>query len=158
MERHLLRREAQSAKAATSDCIIQMAKLMTEVQALHLFQTMLQHGPRNLIMVEDDEVVEEMEEEGSDFNGDQVVFLDIGRFSPIPGILVPIVDEDPLDAVREIERRDEREELRQHHLTMDDQAWREAMEMEQLSCIDPVPGYHAAPGYDVPGHPDPSSD
>ena len=40
---------------------------------------------------------------------------------------------------------------------MDDQAWREAMETEQLSRIDLVPGYHAAPDYDVPSHPDPNS-
>ena len=87
----------------------------------------------NPIVIEDDEEVMETEEEESDFNADQVIFLDVGRFSLVPGILVPIVDEDPRDVARELERADEREELRVHHLTMDDQAWREVMETEQLS-------------------------
>ena len=41
--------------------------------------------------------------------------------------------------------------------TMDDQAWREAMETEQLSRVDPVPGYILPPSFDAPGHPGPSS-
>ena len=152
LEHHLLRQEMSLAKVAASECVLQMVELMMEVWALWLFQTTLQHGPENPIMVEDNEIVEEMEEEGSNFDGDQVVFPDVGRFSPVLGMLVPIVDEDPQDAAWEVERRDEREELRQCHLMMDDPAWREAMETEQLSCIDLVPGYHAAPAYDVPGH------
>ena len=31
------------------------------------------------------------------------------------------------------------------------------METEQLSQVDPVPGYIPPPEFDVPGHPDPSS-
>ena len=124
---------------------------------MRLFQTVLQHGPGNPIVVEDNEEVAETEEEGSDFDGGQVVFPDVGQLSPALGRLVPIKDEDPQDAAQEIERRDEREELRRHHLMMDDQAWWEAMETEQLSRVDPVPGYLAAPAYDVPSHPDPES-
>ena len=112
MERHLLHQETSSAKAASSECVLQIAELMTEVWAMRLFQTVLQHGPGNPIVVEDDEVVEETEEEGSDFDGNQVVFLDVGRFSPVPGMLVPIVDEDLKDVARDVERRDEQEELR----------------------------------------------
>ena len=58
---------------------------------------------------------------------------------------------------REVERADEQEKLRRRHLTMDDQAWREVMETEQLSQVDLVPGYHVAPLYDAPSHPDPNS-
>ena len=157
-EWHVLCWEVQLSKAVSIECDLQMAELMTEVWEFRLFQATLQHGPGNPIMVEDNEEVMETEEEESDYNGDQVVFPDVGRFSPVPGILVPIMDEDLRDAVLEVERMEEREELRWHHLTMDDQAWREAMEMEQLSRIDPVPGYHAAPGYDMPSHLDPNSD
>ena len=41
--------------------------------------------------------------------------------------------EDPQDAAQEVDRADEREELQRRHLTMDDMAWREVMETEQLS-------------------------
>ena len=112
-----------------------------------LMNAVHQHGPANPIMVEDDEEVEETEEEGSDYDGNQVVFLDVRRFSPVLGILVPIVDEDPQDVAQGVDRADEREELRRHHLMMDDQAFWEAMEAEQLSRIDPVPGYQVAPEY-----------
>ena len=132
-----------------------MAELMTEVRALHLFQTALQHSPGNLIVVEDDEIVEDSEGE-EDFDGNQVVFPNIGRFGPEEGQLVEIKD-DPRDAARAVERAAEREELRARHLMMDDQAWREVMEMEQLSRVDPVLGYILPPNFDVPGHPDPSS-
>ena len=40
---------------------------------------------------------------------------------------------------------------------MDDQAWREAMETEQLSCIDPVPGYIPPPSIDDDHYLGPSS-
>ena len=122
---------------------------------MRLFQTALQHGPGDPIVVEDDEVVEDSEA-GEDFNGDDVVFPDVGRFTPGEGLLVEIKD-NPRDAARAVERAAEREELRACHLMMDDQAWREAMEMEQLLQVDPVPGYIPPPGFDIPGHPDPSS-
>ena len=105
-------------------------------------------------MVEDDEIIEDSE--GEDFDGNQVVFPDIGRLSPGPGHLVEI-DNDPQDVAWEVERAEEREELMRHCLTMNDQAWREAMETEQLSQVDLVPGYIPPPDYVVPGHPDPSS-
>ena len=140
---------------ATSECVLQMAELMTEVQAMCLFQATLQHSPGNPIVVEDDEIVEDSEDD-RDFNVDDVVFPNIGRFGPEEGRLVEIED-DPQDAARAIERAEEREKLRACHLMMDDQAWREVMETEQLSQIDPVPGYIPPPGFDVPGHPDPSS-
>ena len=149
-EHHLLHRETSSVKVVASECVLQMVELMTEVQALRLFQTALQHGLGNLIMVEDDKVVEETEEEeeeeeGFDFNANQVVFPDVGRFSPVLEMLVLIVDEDLRDAAQEVDRADEREELMRHRLTMDDQAWREVMETEQLLRVDLVPGYQAAP-------------
>ena len=122
---------------------------------MHLFQTSLQHGPGNPIVVEDNEEIMEDLEDERDFHQDDVVFLDMGRLSPGGGLLVEIED-DPRDAARAVERAAEREELRACHLTTDDQAWREAMETEQLMRVDPVPGYHAAPGYDVLGHPDPN--
>ena len=112
--------------------------------------------PGNPIVVDDDEEIVEDLEGGEDFDGDQVVFPNIRRLSPGPGRLVAIED-DPQDAAQEVERAMEREELRAHHLTMDDQAWREAMEMEQFSRVDPVPGYISPPDFDAPGHPDPSS-
>lgn len=84
------------------------------------------------------------------------MFPDVGRFSPVPGILV-LIKEDPWDAAQEVERAEEREELRRCHLAIDDQAFQEAMEVEQLACHNPVPGYQPAPGYDVPSHPDLSS-
>ena len=78
LERHVLHQEVQSVKASSANCILQMVELMTEVWALQLFQTSLQHGPGNPIVVEDDEEVEETENESSDFNGDAVVFPDVG--------------------------------------------------------------------------------
>ena len=135
----LLHQEVQSAKMLASKCILQMGELMTEVQAMHLLNTVCQHGPANPIVVEDDEEVEETVAE-SDLDENQVVFLDARR-------LVPIKDKDLRDAAQEVERAEEREELRCHHLTMDNQAFQEAMEMEWAACIDPVPGYHPAPEY-----------
>ena len=61
-----------------------------------LFQTSLQHGPGNPIIVEDDEVVEDSEVE-EDFDGNQVIFPNIRRFSPGEGHLVEI-NEDPQEA------------------------------------------------------------
>ena len=87
---------------------------------------------------------EEVVETKSNFDGDQVMFPDVG-------VLVPIEDEDPRAAALEVERAMEREELWRRHLTMDDQAWCEAMEMEQLSRVDPVPGYIPAPLYSDSG-------
>ena len=42
-------------------------------------------------------------------------------------------------------------------LTMDDQAWREAMETEQLARVDPVPGYIPPPLIDDVYYPGPLS-
>ena len=122
---------------------------------MRLFQAALQHGPGNPIIVEDDEIVEDLEAE-EDFDGNQVVFPNIGRFGLEEGHLVEI-NEDPWEVAREVERAEEREELRRRHLMMDDQAWREAMEIEQLSRVDLVLEYVPPPGFDVPGHPDLSS-
>ena len=140
MEHHLLHQEMSLTKAVASECVLQMAELMQEVWELQLFWTTLQHGPENPIVVEENK--EEVAETESNFNGNQVVFLDVGR-------LVPIEDgeEDPRDVAREVERMDEQEELRRRHLTMNDMAWWEAMETEQLSRVDPVPGYIPAPEY-----------
>ena len=138
-ERHSFRREAASLKVVNSECILQMAELMTEVRGIRLFQTVMQHGPGNPIVVEDDEEVVEDSEGGRDVKEGEVVWLDLGRVSPT-GRLVEI-EEDPQDLSRAVERAEERAELFAHHLTMDDQAWREAMETEQLARIDPVPGY-----------------
>ena len=123
--------ERASCRAVTSECVLQMAELMTEVRAMRLFQTALQHGPGNPIVVEDDEEIMEDLEPGEDFNGDDVVFPDIGTFAPGDGLLVEITD-DPWDAAQAVERAEERVELRACHLTIDDQAWREVMETEQL--------------------------
>ena len=154
-EYHAWAREKNSCQAATSECVLQMAKLITEVRAMRLFQTALQHGPGNPIVVEDDKVVEDSEVE-DDFNVEDVVFPNIGRFGQGEGLLMEIED-DPQDAARAVERAAEREELRARHLMMDDQAWREAMETEQLLWVDLVPGYILPPGFDVLGYPDPSS-
>ena len=153
-ERHSFRREAASLKAANSECILQMAELMTEVHGMCLFQVVMQHGPGNPVVIEDDEEVEDSED-GEDFHQDDVVFPDIGRVSPT-GRLVEI-EEDPRDLSRAVDRAEERAELMACHLTMDDQAWREAMEMEQLSRIDLVPGYIPLPSIDDEHYPDPSS-
>ena len=58
-------------------------------------------------------MVEDSEANGK---GEAVIF-------PERGFLVPIEDEDPIDAVREVEWAMEREELRRCHLTMDDQVF-----------------------------------
>ena len=131
-ERHSFCWEAASLKAANSECILQMVELMMEVRGMRLFQVTLQHGLGNPIVVEDDEEEVEDSEVGSDFHQDDVVFSDIGRLSPGGGLLVEIGD-DPWDVAYMVERAEERAELRARHLTMDDQAWREAMETEQLS-------------------------
>ena len=73
-----------SCRAATSECVLQMAELMMEVRAMRLFQATLQHGPGNPIVVEDDKIVEDSEA-GSDFDGADVVFPNIGRFGPEEG-------------------------------------------------------------------------
>ena len=56
-----------------------------------------------------------------------------------------------------MDRAEERAELFARRLTMDDQAWREAMETEQLACIDPVPGYIPPPSIDDEHYLGPSS-
>ena len=56
-----------------------------------------------------------------------------------------------------MDRAEERVELYARHLTMDNQAWREAMEMEQLAQIDPVPGYITPPSIDDEHYPNLSS-
>ena len=94
-ECHAWVQERSSCRAATSECVLQMAELMTEVHTICLFQTTLQHGPGNPIVVEDDEVVEDLEAR-EDFDGNQVVFPDVGRFGPGEGRLVEIED-DPRD-------------------------------------------------------------
>ena len=128
-----------------------MAELMTEVRGIRLFQAVAQHGPGNPIVVEDDdEVVEDLEaEEG------EVVWPDLGGVSPT-GHLVEI-EEDPRDLSQAVDRAEERAELFACRLTMDDQAWREAMETEQLACIDPVLGYIPPSSIDDDHYPDPSS-
>ena len=97
-----------------------------------------QHGPGNLIVIEDDnEVVLDSKEE--DTCG--------GHLLPPDGQLVLIEEEDPCGAVLEVECVMEREELRQRRFTMDDQAWWEAMETNQLVRNNLVPGYDWAPLY-----------
>ena len=93
--------------------------------------------------------------EDSEVEDGEVVFPDIGLVSPT-GCLVEI-EEDPRDPSRAVDRAEERVELMAHCLMMDDQAWREAMEMEQLSQIDLVPGYIPPPSIDDEHYPDPSS-
>ena len=170
-DHHLLRREVALQKVDVIMLTTLVSELLEEVRGLRRMNPLFQHGPANLIEVrdkEEGEVVEDSEVEGWGGN-DEPIFLrwvvvdeSVCR-SPslkVGGRLVPIEDgdEDPRDPSHEIERAEEWEELRRRHLTMDDQAWREAMEMEQLSCIDPVPGYIPAPGYDDLSHPDPDED
>ena len=92
-EWHSFHREAASLKAANSECILQMAELMTEVRGIRLFQTVMQHGPENPIIVEDDEEVVEDSEAGGEAEEGEVVWPDLGRVSPM-GRLVEI-EEDP---------------------------------------------------------------
>ena len=135
------------------ECILQMAELMTEVRGIRLFQAVMQHGPGNPVVVEDDEeVVEDLEDGRED---GEVVWPDLGRVSPT-GHLVEI-EEDPRDPSRAVDRAEERAELLAHRLTMDDQAWREAIEAEQAARIDPVPGYIPPPSIDDVHYPGPSS-
>ena len=84
-------REATSLKAANSECMLHMAKLMTEVRGMRLFQAVMQHGPGNPVVVEDDKVVEDLE--AGDVEDGEVVFPDIGLVS-LTGRLVEI-EEDP---------------------------------------------------------------
>ena len=114
-----------------------------------------QHGPANPIIVDDDdeegEVVEDSEvERWGEVDGSVHLSLEL------EGQLIPIKDEDPRDPSQEVNRAEEREELRHRHLTMDDQVWREVMEIEQLSRINLVPGYTPAPDYNILSHLDPS--
>ena len=155
-EHHSFRREAASLKAANSECILQMAELMTEVQGMRLFQTVMQHGPGNPIVVKDDEEVVEDLEAGGEVEEGEVVWPDLGRGASPVGCLVEI-EEDFRDPSRVLERAEERAELMARRLTMDDQAWREAMETEQLSRVDPVPGYIPPPLIDDKHYPGPSS-
>ena len=155
-ERHSFRREAASLKAANSECILQMAELMTEVRGIRVFQTALQHGPNNPIVIEDDEEEVEDSEIGRAFEEGEVVWPDLGRGASPVGRLVEI-EEDPRDPSWVLDRAEERAELMARRLTMDDQAWREAMETEQLSRIDPVPGYIPPPSFNDEHYPDPSS-
>ena len=154
-ERHSFRREAASLKAANSECILQMAELMTEVRGIRLFQAVMQHGPGNPIVVEDDEEVVEDSEDGREVEEGEVVWLDLRRVSPT-GCLVEI-EEDPRDPSWAVDRAEERVELFARRLTMDDTAWREVMETEQAARIDPVPGYIPPPSIDDDHYPGPSS-
>ena len=154
-ECHSFRREAASLKAANSECILQMAELMTEVRGMRLFQAVMQHGPGNPVVIKDNEEVVEDSENGEDFHQDNIVFPDIGRISPT-GRLVEI-EEDPRDPSCAVDRAEERAELYACRLMMDDTAWREAMETEQAARIDPVPGYIPPPSIDDEHFPDPSS-
>ena len=132
-----------------------MAELMTEVRGIRVFQTSLQHGPGNPIVIEDDEEEVEDSEIGREVEEGEVVWPDLGPISPA-GRLVEI-EEDPRDPSRAVDRAEERAELMARRLTMDDQAWREAMETEQLSRIDPVPGYIPPPSFDDEHYSGPSS-
>ena len=109
-ERHSFRREAASLKAANSECILQMAELMTEVRGIRVFQTSLQHGPGNPIVVEDDEEEVEDSEVGREVEEGEVVWPDLGPVSPV-GRLVEI-EEDPRDPSRALDRAEERAELK----------------------------------------------
>ena len=93
--------------------------------------------------------------EDSEVEDGEVVFPDIGLVSPT-GCLVEI-EEDPQDLSCAVDRAEERAELYARQLTMDDQAWREAMETKQAACIDPVPGYIPPPSIDDDHYPGPSS-
>ena len=132
-----------------------MAELMTEVRGIRLFQVVMQHGPGNPVVVDDDEEVVEDSEVGRDVKDREIVWPDLGRVSPT-GCLVEI-EEDPRDPSRAVDRAEERAELYARRLTMDDQAWREAMETEQAACIDLVPGYIPPPSIDNVHYPNPSS-
>ena len=99
--------------------------------------------------------MEDSEADGEVEEG-EVVWPDLGRGPSPVGRLVEI-EEDPRDPSRAIDRAEERAELMARRLTMDDQAWREAMETEQLSRIDPVPGYIPPPSIDDDHYPGPSS-
>ena len=154
-ECHSFRREAASLRAVNSECILQMAELMTEVRGIRVFQTSLQHGPGNPIVVEDDDEVVEDSEDGRAVEEGEVVWPDLRRVSPT-GRLVEI-EEDPRDPSHAVDRAMEREELLARRLTMDDQAWREAMETEQLARIDLVPGYIPPPSLDDDHYLGPSS-
>ena len=154
-ERHSFRREAASLRAVNSECTLQMAELMTEVRGMRLFHTVMQHGPGNPIVIEDDEEVVEDSEVGREVEEGEVVWPDLGPVSPT-GHLVEI-EEDPRDPSRAVDRAEERAELFARRLTMDDQAWREAMETEQLARIDPVLGYIPLPSIDDEHYPGPSS-
>ena len=117
---------------------------------MRLFQAVMQHGPGNPIVIEDNEEVED-----SEVGDGEVVFPEIGLVSPT-GRLVEI-EEDPQDLSCAVDRAEERAELMARHLMMDNQAWREAMETEQLSQINPVPGYIPPPSIDDVHYPGPSS-
>ena len=158
-ERHSFCREAASLKAANSECTLQLAKLMMEVRGMRLFQAVMQHGPGNPVVIEDDEEIVEDSEVREGVEEGEVIWPDLGRVS-LTGRLVEI-EEDPRDPSRAVdraeERAEERAELYARRLTMDDQAWREAMETEQAACIDPVPGYIPPPSIDDEHYPGPSS-
>ena len=115
----------------------------------------MQHGPGNPVVVEDNEEVIEDSEDGRDVEPGEVVWPDLGRVS-LTSCLVEI-EEDPRDPSHVVDRAEERAELMAHCLTMDDQAWREAMETEQLSRINPVLGYIPPPSIDDIHYPDLSS-
>ena len=114
----------------------------------------MQHSPGNPIIVDDEEVVEDSED-GREVEEGEVVWPDLGPVSPA-GHLVEI-EEDPRDPSRAVDRAEERAELFAYRLTMDDQAWREAMETEQAARIDLVPGYIPPPSIDNEHYPGPSS-
>ena len=72
-----------------------------------------------------------------------------GAVFPTGGVLVPIEDEeeDLREPSRLVDCVEERVELMRHCLTMDDVAFREVMEIEQVARIDPILGYQLAPEY-----------
>ena len=70
-----------------------MAELMTEVRGMCLFQAVMQHGPGNPVVIEDDEEVVEDSEVGGDVEEGEVVWPDLRRVS-LTGHLVEI-EEDP---------------------------------------------------------------
>lgn len=61
LEHHQLCQEVVLVKAASSECVLQMAELMAEVQPIWLMNTVCQHSPMSLIVVKDNEGAEEGE-------------------------------------------------------------------------------------------------
>ena len=139
-----LRDEVQNLWGLFNNILFCLADVEVEVQDLRLFHAVVQHGQDNpIVFNENDKEVADLE--------DKVEILEEGEVRdgtvfPARGILVPIEDEeDPWEASRQVDRAEERAELMHSRLTMDDVAFREAMETEQVACIDLVPGYQPPP-------------